>query len=293
MRARATAAAVAVAQGYGLRATDPVVLRDGSNTLVHLKPHPVVARVAVTTGAYRPGPAWLDRELLVAGTLAAAGAPVVAPATLLPAGPHARDGLWLSFWSFVNTGAAPADLRPAGAALRDCHALLAASGLVLPRASALDEVVRLLPELVATTPRRFDPAEVELLSWWAARLPVVLAERVPPTQPVHGDAHLGNVLHTADGPLWNDWEDAFHGPRGWDFACALAGSRVFGDPRAPVDAFLDGYGDVAVSAEDLGLLVDGRVLQAVVWGTILAAKRGQRRSPAVTTSLAWLRARRG
>jgi Ser/Thr protein kinase RdoA (MazF antagonist) len=33
-----------------------------------------------------------------------------------------------------------------------------------------------------------------------------------PVQAVHGDAHLGNVINTARGPLWNDWGDAFLGP---------------------------------------------------------------------------------
>ena len=32
-------------------------------------------------------------------------------------------------------------------------------------------------------------------------------------QPIHGDAHLHNVINGPDGPLWNDWEDCFSGPR--------------------------------------------------------------------------------
>jgi len=34
--------------------------------------------------------------------------------------------------------------------------------------------------------------------------------------PIHGDAHLGNVLFTAKGPLWTDFEAASMGPREWD-----------------------------------------------------------------------------
>ena len=33
-----------------------------------------------------------------------------------------------------------------------------------------------------------------------------------PLRPVHGDTHLRNVINTARGPLWGDWEDAFRGP---------------------------------------------------------------------------------
>lgn len=28
------------------------------------------------------------------------------------------------------------------------------------------------------------------------------------------------MLVTASGPVWNDFEDAWHGPVGWDVACA-------------------------------------------------------------------------
>ena len=49
----------------------------------------------------------------------------------------------------------------------------------------------------------------------------LLAELRSPIQPLHGDAHLNNVL----GGRWNDWEDTCLGPVGWDAACLLAGSR--------------------------------------------------------------------
>jgi hypothetical protein len=44
--ARAVLAARAVASGHGIRSTDPGVLHDGVNVVVHLAPAPVVARVA-------------------------------------------------------------------------------------------------------------------------------------------------------------------------------------------------------------------------------------------------------
>lgn len=294
MRARAVAAAVAVGTAHGLRVDEPRVLHDGSNTLVHLWPSPVVARVATTVAAVRPGTTWLAREVRVAGWLAAAGAPVVPPAAGLPPGPHVQDGLALSLWTHVETVPAPEDLAPAGAALRTCHRLLAGSGLALPAAGTIEETCRLVGDLLVRSPRAFDAAEWELLGWWAERLPAVLARRLPERAPIHGDAHPGNVLHTAAGPLWNDWEDCFQGPPAWDLACMLAGARVFGSVAPAAEAsFLAGYGDPGVDDESLGLLVDARVLQAPVWGTILAARRGQRRSPVVTAALAWLRARRG
>jgi hypothetical protein len=54
----ALTAAVTVAEAHGLRVTDPVILRDQLNVIVHLRPAPVVARVAGTIARVRPGTAW-------------------------------------------------------------------------------------------------------------------------------------------------------------------------------------------------------------------------------------------
>jgi aminoglycoside/choline kinase family phosphotransferase len=39
-----------------------------------------------------------------------------------------------------------------------------------------------------------------------------------PRRPLHGDAHTGNVLNTASGPQWLDFEDVWAGPVEWDLA---------------------------------------------------------------------------
>lgn len=56
-------AAVKVAASLGIHSRDPVVLADGANVVVHLRPAPVVAKVAASTTAVRAAAAWLQREL--------------------------------------------------------------------------------------------------------------------------------------------------------------------------------------------------------------------------------------
>ena len=98
MRTEPLASAVAVARAHGLRADDPVVLRDAWNVLVHLRPDPVVARVSSPRPfPFGPRPQELVRELAVAAHAAAAGAPVVPPAAELPPGPHEHGGNVLTF----------------------------------------------------------------------------------------------------------------------------------------------------------------------------------------------------
>src|SRR5277367_4150768 len=123
---RAVAAAIAVAGRYGLECSDPEVLADGSNVLVHLKPEPVVARVATTTGLVRkPAQVWLALDLDLAGFLAAKNFPVVPPSVQLPPGPHLHDGLALTFWEFVEHDRGyVASARETGAFLHELHAEL-------------------------------------------------------------------------------------------------------------------------------------------------------------------------
>ena len=107
--AAAAEAAVKVAASLGVRGTDPVILADGANVIVHLSPAPVVAKVAASTTALRPEPAaWLQRELDVTGFLAGRGIPAVVPSPEVPATVHHGDGQVMSFWRYVDSSGAAA-----------------------------------------------------------------------------------------------------------------------------------------------------------------------------------------
>lgn len=156
----ALAAAVAVAREQGLAVGDAALVHDGSNLLVALAPAPVVARVAFGAARVRAGDGWLRREVAVAGFLAQAGAPVVAPSDLLDPGPHERDGFVLSFWRHVPLAGAAPDGYGAGRALRACHDALAEwedAAALLPRWGGLEEARALVERLAAgplAPPRR-------------------------------------------------------------------------------------------------------------------------------------------
>jgi hypothetical protein len=112
---RGLAAVTEAARREGLGFDDPVVLRDRGNLLVHLRPAPVVARVATVTGTRRPGDAWLRREVSIAGHLAARGMPVVPPSAEIDPGPHTHDGIALSSGSSPRRSRRRSTLpRPAG-----------------------------------------------------------------------------------------------------------------------------------------------------------------------------------
>src|SRR5947208_3303144 len=114
MRNSAVDAAVAVAAAHGVRASDPVVLNDGSNLLVHLRPAPIVARVPAVTARFRHGDEWLAREVSVVGFLHTARAPVVPPSTAIAPGPHVHDGHLITFWEYAEPSGDRLDAREAG-----------------------------------------------------------------------------------------------------------------------------------------------------------------------------------
>jgi hypothetical protein len=259
----ALAAAVAVAERHGLRCDDAVVLRNQLNVLVHLRPAPVVARVAGSIEVVRPGATWQRRELAIASHLARRGAPVVAPSPELPPGPHEHEGRVLSFWTYAQPVDAPVDPIAAGEGLRFCHEVLRDFDGSLPVLSGVTEAEALLAKLAAE--ESIDGAAAAKLLTRVEELHATLGNLRSPIRPLHGDAHLNNVLNTADGPLWNDWEDTCLGPLGWDAACL----KLTRDGGARAEAALAASG-LALDPAELSLWVEARSLQVDVWRAYLA-----------------------
>jgi Phosphotransferase enzyme family len=284
---RALRAAVTVAGRHGVRCDEPVVLREASNLIVRLDPAPVVARVSTTTGLVRAGDAWFAREVALASHLAAAGAPVVAPSPEIDPGPHHHDGLVLTFWTFVDETDRLLDAAEAGRRLRACHEALMSFAAGLPRWAVLEEAQRMLEDMAAAG--ALADADAERLR----RASVEVRERIerlaPALQPVHGDAHLGNVLNGPDGPLWNDWEDSFLGARAWDLGCLHASARAFGNDPRPVALAHEAYAPDLDDAT-LDVFVDARRFQGTVWIVRTTFERPDRHERA-RGLLDWYRAR--
>lgn len=259
---RATRAACAAAHRFGIRDFTPVVLGGYSNTLVRIAPHPIVARVATLASTTRDCASAMAREIAVGLALAQEGAASVRPSNLLPPGPHEEQNLWLSFWTHLNTKPERATPFQAGQQLRALHESLAQTGIKLPHLTPFYEG----QAIVADHPgRRLD---VEARRRVVMEFEVV-RQRIEGecgVQPLHGDAHYGNLMLTDKGCIWGDLEDTCSGPVEWDLACLTASSRVFGRGRAASEA-LAGYGR-QFDQERLDLMIRARVLQAVSWALV-------------------------
>jgi hypothetical protein len=268
---RAVAAATTAGRDLGLRVDDPRVLYDVFSVIVHLAPTPVVVRVpTVLPPSLRSDPdrqaAQQRAELAVAGWLADRGLPVVPPSPLVPREPVARDGFSMTFWQHVDavTAAEPdwaqrcASTARLHAALREYHG----DGL-----GFFTQFATYIPEALAELeghPELLDSVDVRRAQQDWERIAPTMTSRAAfesafpgvDVQPIHGDAPFHNMIVTADGEYWSDFELVTLGAVESDLA--LVGP----EGHAAYDAAADG----------LGLrTLDPRVLEITESAALLAA----------------------
>jgi Ser/Thr protein kinase RdoA (MazF antagonist) len=239
---RALNAAQAVATAQGLTCEDAVVVHSASNVLVHLRPAPVVARVMTGTVVLHDDPRrWLEREVSVLEFLAPSGI-AVAPSPLLDPGPHHHDGMWMTFSEWVPGVRRPSpavDAARLGQALRSLHDELRAFDGELGDINDLREDIERLHALLRPT----QAVDADTISALRTRLDAagdVFATTLP-VQALHGDASVGNLLHTPDRLVWNDFEDTFRGPLHWDLAGYVMSITARGATTAFVRQVLGHY----------------------------------------------------
>lgn len=273
---RALAAARAVAAEHGVACEDAEVLSAGSNVLVHLRPSPVVARVMTGTVVLHDDPErWLRREVGVTEFLAPTGL-AVGPSPLIAAGPFERDGLWMTFVELVEGGGhheqlgSGDDAERFGGALRELHEALAPyDGDLAGFADLGRDIERLCRALRPSA--ELSAERIDSLGERLAALRETLFAASLPSQALHGDASVGNLLRTPGGLLWNDFEDTFRCPVQWDVSGYLISLRWRGADDAFVDRALEAYG--GLDREALAPFTAGHEVYDEIWGAYDAQRR--------------------
>jgi hypothetical protein len=207
---RAVRAAVAVATRHGLRVTSPDVLWDSNNTVVHLPPAPVVAKVA--TNERRPdGAVALARELAVGTHLAGLGAPAAEPSRELPPRVHGHDGLPMTFWRYYEHDSdANAPCPAVAAALRELH--LALRSYPGPLHDFRASIPDARAVLAGGHSRRLRERDRDFLVAEHDRLRAEIDDVRFGLQPIHGSPHSYNRLTVGGRVVWIDFETVCLGP---------------------------------------------------------------------------------
>ena len=187
-----------------------------------LAPSPVIARVTLFLSGR--GRTALERELRFAVAAAEAGAPVVPP---FESTVFERDGRLITLWHHVEHRRPEARDAPAvGHSLRSLHDALSGADFGLDRFDRLDETTARVRKLEPDDAVSVDDLATMAAAIDAARARLDTLELID--RPIHGDAHFGNVLVTADGPRWIDLENVCNGPVEYDLACLAWRARVHG-----------------------------------------------------------------
>jgi hypothetical protein len=206
--------ALRVAARLGMEVTDPQLLRSTNNTVIWLRPTPVVAKVAPR------GNSLLDWDLVVASALGRMGAPVVAPWELATPGVR-HCGPWaVTFWPYhAQTGMTP-DQAALGGALGRLHDALDEAarldGWSLPgwERGPRDVIRRLGDEGFASALN----AEDRILLARVLDQSHEIAEMSACLRALHGSPHSFNVLMVDDEPRFIDFETVCYGPVEWDLS---------------------------------------------------------------------------
>ena len=283
-------AATETATAHGVATDRCDILQDG-HTLVLRLSESLVARVVTDRDGPRQGGEWFARESAVACHLATHGAPVIPMHPAIPPGPHERLGYTLNFWQFVTAIDAEPAPEEIGTTLHHCHRVQHTFKEPLPELGILFETLELLETPAPRT--MLSASEIGLLH---DRLSTSLAElRAFPMQPLHGDAHGGNLMNTTRGLLWTDWEDTFLGPVEWDLASILWNARILEEDHATADAILEAYrragGAIDEAALHQSLIARAAVMSA--WYPVLYPDPSPERREKLRRRLQWLEAVEG
>jgi hypothetical protein len=271
-------AAIETVTAHGITPDRCDILQDGSTLVLRLT-ETLVARVVQDRDGPRQGTEWFARENSVAQHLTRHGAPVIPLHPDLPPGPHEHLGYPMNFWEFVARIAAEPDPTEIGRALRRCHEILRSFPEPLPALGILTETVAILDE------RDLFPTDTQrMLHNRLTRSLGVLSQL--PMQPLHGDAHMGNLMNTTRGLLWTDWEDAFSGPVEWDVASLIWNAQILDEDHATVTAIREAYGPFNEIALNQSLIARAAVMTA--WYPILYPDPSPERRAKLKRRIEWL-----
>jgi hypothetical protein len=221
-----------VCSRVGLSASGAVPMRIGTNALFRLPVHAIVVRIGLDRDAFRSA----ETEIRVARWLAGRGIAACRPAPGIVQ-PVIVDGHPVTFWQWIEADGSRAGPARLGRTLQSLHAL-GEQGIELEPFDPLASV-----EAFVRGPLAVDPASAFLRDQCS-----ILADAFReltfelPAGPIHGDAHVGNLMGSAGHAVLIDLETFATGPREWDLVPTAVQHDRFGLSLDAYRSFVMAYG---------------------------------------------------
>lgn len=237
-------------------------MRIGTNALFRLARDSIVVRIGLNREAIRSA----ETEIRVARWLARSRIVACRPVAGIIQ-PLIVDGYPVTFWDWIETSARNASPAQLGSTLRSLHALgghdveldpfdpLASAFVLLRGPLAEDPTLSFLREQCSTLADAFRSLVFEL-----------------PRGPIHGDAHVGNLMVSDSQAFLIDLETFAVGPREWDLVPTAVQHERFGLSRDAYRAFASAYGFDVRSWSGYAILRRIRELAITAW---VGARAGQ------------------
>lgn len=253
-------------RSVGLDPNGAILARLGENAMYRLRDESVMVRIGRSEKAAR-------KEAHVAQWLASHEFCAVRSAGHWNQ-PVIVDGLPVTFWEFIHEDMQPVTSADLGRTLRQLHSLPKPTSFQLPSFSPMPKVeerVRRLPEwLLSSADADFLRLRHREISTEFANLDFAL-----PPGPVHGDAHAGNLMRSANGTIkLIDFEDFCHGPREWDIAVEAVRHQALGwVSESDYRSYVAEYGVDVIDWPGYPVVRAARELNMTTW---LAQRLGQK-----------------
>jgi aminoglycoside phosphotransferase (APT) family kinase protein len=240
---------------------DVRLLRLGENAIYRISGTPIVVRIARSLDALDD----VRKEVRVARWLEAEDVPAARLADESEDEPLVVDGHPITFWRFIAATDPDPELADLGGLLRHLHALEPPEWLRLPSFSPFVRVA----ERLDRAPAAANADDVDFLRELFSDLQVAYQQLVfvflP--SPVHGDAHLANLMRDESGQVvMLDFEAFAYGHREWDLTVTGARRDGFGWLDASqYRQFTDAYGYDILSWPGFPVLRSIRELTMTTW----------------------------
>lgn len=228
-----TEALTAVCAAAGLDPRGATLLRYLQNAVFRLRSAPVVVRIVGTRSlAHR-----VDKVVRIADWLAESGVPAVRLVSGIDQ--PVRVGPYLAtVWHAVSGDGPRPRGRDLARVLRQVHAL-PVPAFPLPTWDPLSDILRRVQQSTAIS----SDERQSLLSCCALVEDRLGDLEFPlPRSVVHGDAHLGNLIPSAAGPVLCDFDSTCVGQPEWDLVPLAVGVLRFGEPIGRYRELCRAYG---------------------------------------------------
>lgn len=247
---------VAACRRLGIDAVNSQLIRLGENALFRLSSEPTIVRVGRSIDEIKKEvevSIWLGENNLPGTEIAYPEVPILV-----------IDDFPVTFWKLIIENSkkpTPADL---GKVLRHLHTLPESATLELPEFKLMPKIDRRIEYLRDT----FDAVDLDFIQHRKSQLEkeFSLVRSSLGSGPIHGDAHIGNLMRERDGTIrLIDYGDFCVGPREWDISTLAVSYKVGTVPESTYRAFSDAYGFDALQWDGFPVVQAARELNMTTW----------------------------